>query len=298
MKKEYDKVFLNQYGYYELKQKPTVEERKKEFEEIYYQQIGGPYQKEYTQDELEFKNIKLEQRKYIYEKNFGREITGLSLLDIGCGEGFTLRYFKELNMHVTGIDFSSWAIEHQNKEMMQYFIQGDAEKILPLLIEKNNKYDVINMDQVLDMMVNPEKVLIMCKSLLGENGILVIKVANNYSQLQTTLLENGQLKEEYWLDDPGHPRYFNKEGLIRYLSNMGYDCIDFYGESFIDFNLINPRTNYYENPECGKDDYKARIQLETMLHNISVKKSLEVYKLLADMGFGREIIGVFKLRRG
>lgn len=79
---------------------------------------------------------------------------------------------------------------------------------------------------------------------------------------------------------------------------MGYDCIDFYGESFIDFNLINPRTNYYENPECGKDDYKARIQLETMLHNISVKKSLEVYKLLADMGFGREIIGVFKLRRG
>ena len=83
MKKEYDKVFLNQYGYYELKQKPTVEERKKEFEEIYYQQIGGPYQKEYTQDELEFKNIKLEQRKYIYEKNFGREITGLSLLDIG-----------------------------------------------------------------------------------------------------------------------------------------------------------------------------------------------------------------------
>lgn len=34
MKKEYDKVFLNQYGYYELKQKPTVEERKKEFEEF------------------------------------------------------------------------------------------------------------------------------------------------------------------------------------------------------------------------------------------------------------------------
>lgn len=29
MKKEYDKVFLNQYGYYELKQKPTVEERKR-----------------------------------------------------------------------------------------------------------------------------------------------------------------------------------------------------------------------------------------------------------------------------
>lgn len=28
MKKEYDKVFLNQYGYYELKQKPTVEEKR------------------------------------------------------------------------------------------------------------------------------------------------------------------------------------------------------------------------------------------------------------------------------
>ena len=35
MKKEYEKVYLNEYGYYELKKKPTIEERQKEFEEEY-----------------------------------------------------------------------------------------------------------------------------------------------------------------------------------------------------------------------------------------------------------------------
>ena len=37
MQKEFEKVFLNKYGFYELKNKPSVEERKKEFEEEYYQ---------------------------------------------------------------------------------------------------------------------------------------------------------------------------------------------------------------------------------------------------------------------
>lgn len=46
----------------------------------------------------------------------------------------------------------------------------------------------------------------------------------------------------------------------------------------------------------GKDGYKARIQLEKMMNDISPEKSLEIFRLLGQMGFGREIIGVFKKR--
>lgn len=69
MQKEFEKVFLNKYGFYELKNKPSVEERKKEFEEEYYQQSTSSYEQHYTDEELEFKKVKLEQRKIIYERN-------------------------------------------------------------------------------------------------------------------------------------------------------------------------------------------------------------------------------------
>ena len=122
MQKEFEKVFLNKYGFYELKNKPSVEERKKEFEEEYYQQSTSSYEQHYTDEELEFKKVKLEQRKIIYERNLKKSVEKCSLMDIGCGEGFTLRYFNDNGMSVTGIDFSEWGISHHNPDMLKYFI--------------------------------------------------------------------------------------------------------------------------------------------------------------------------------
>lgn len=298
MKKEYERVFLNKYGYYELKNKPDIKQRKKEFEDDYYQNSASTYEEEYSDEEKKFFKNKLEQKELIIMKNlkdFDARKGDLSLLDIGCGEGFVLKYFSELGMKVTGIDFSDWAVRHHNPDMLDNLIKGDCMQIIPELNKKDIKFDVINMDSSLDMMLEPEKVVEMCKGILKPGGIMIIKVANNYSNLQQTLLANGQLKKEYWLDEPGHPSYFNKDGFINFMNDHGFECVDFYGESFIDFNLVNERTNYYENPKAGKGCYNAKIQLENMFHDISPEKSLELFRALGEMGFGREIIGVFIL---
>ena len=81
---------------------------------------------------------------------------------------------------------------------------------------------------------------------MAERSILVIKVANNYSNLQRMLLQKGEMKEEYWLDDPDHTGYFNREGMIARLEGNGFECMDFYGDTFVDFQLVNPFSNYYE----------------------------------------------------
>ena len=206
-----------------------------------------------------------------------------------------LSHFAPKGAAVTGIDFSEWGIKTHNPQMLGNFIKGDCAQIIPKLAAEGKKYDVINMDSALDMMLEPEKIVEMCKSICADDGIMLIKVANNYSLLQTTLLENGQLSKEYWLDDPGHPSYFNKDGFKNFMKAHGLECVDFYGESFIDLNLLNPLTNYYEKSGVGKDCYNAKIQFENMLHEISPEKSLEIFKLLGEMGFGREIIGVFKV---
>lgn len=36
------------------------------------------------------------------------------------------------------------------------------------------------------------------------------------------------------------------------MEHFGYECVDLLGDSFIDFNLANQDTNYYEKQEVGK----------------------------------------------
>ena len=157
-------------------------------------------------------------------------------------------------------------------------------------------YDVINMDRVLDMVLDAGSCIRLVKEIMKDTSILVIKVANNYSYLQQRLMESGELQKDYWLDVPNHTGYFNREGLISLLEAYGLECIDFYGDTFVDFQLLNPLTNYYEKPETGKAAHKMAVCMENMLHEVSMERTVEIYRMLGDMGFGREIVGIFKKR--
>lgn len=294
----FEKVFLNRYGYYELKEKNTLQERNRNFQEHYFQEYkGATYEKEYPADELAFIMNKIEERAYIIEQNLhipkGQGRNGYSLLDIGCGEGFLLQYFYDRGVTVKGIDCGSYALNHFHPDMLQYFEQGDMETILPRMAERGEKYDVVNMDRVLDMVQDVDACLDMAADIMDEHSILVIKAANNYSYLQQMLLQTGELKKDYWLDAPDHTGYFNREGMINLLEAHGFACLDFYGDTFVDFQLLNPLTNYYERPETGKMAHQTAVRLENLLHETSMERTVEIYRMLGDMGFGREIVGIF-----
>ncbi|MFW5669467.1 MAG: class I SAM-dependent methyltransferase [Acetivibrio ethanolgignens] len=285
-------VFLNEYGYYELEKLMDAEEHRRIFEEEYFQNSMSNYEKVYSDNELLWIENKLEQKQRMLEKYLKKERP--SILDIGCGEGFVLSYFKKRGYDITGIDYSLYGVNQHNPQIIQYVHQGDCEEIIPKFISEGRKFDIINMDSVLDMMLHPKNILGLLGEIMEENGVLLIKVANNYSMLQTYLYEKGRLADTYWLDKQGHPSYFNREGLIRLLQAFGYSCLDTFGESFIDLNLLNEDTNYYEKKDAGKNCYKAKVELENIMHRISPEKSLEVFRILGEMGLGREIIGIFR----
>lgn len=298
----FEDVFLNRHGYYELRKKNTLEEREESFKENYFQEnMSSSYAKEYSEEELSSIQNKLEERAWLIEKYLKRlgnwRGEKYSLLDLGCGEGFLLQYFHDRNVKVKGIDCGSFALEYWHPQMLPFYEQGSMENVLPQLKEQNEKFDVINADRVLDMVLNPEKCIEMIKDLMKENSIFIIKVANNYSNLQRMLLKSGELKKEYWLDDPGHPSYFNKEGLLNLLDSLGFECLDFYGDTFVDFHLLNPATNYYESPQMGKMAHKTSVRFENLLHEISMERTVEIYRMLGDMGFGREIVGIFCMKK-
>lgn len=291
--RNFDEVFFNKYGYYELENPLEAEEIRRIFEEEYFQNSMSNYEQLYDEEEISFFENKMVQKEMML-KPYLPERDALSFLDIGCGEGFALDYFHKKGYLVTGIDFSDYGTKKHHPDMMPYLLQGDSKDILPTLIAEKKQFDVINMDSVLDMMVKPGEVLELIKELLAEDGVLLIKVANQFNPLQIRLLDKKKLKDTYWLDRIGHPSYFNKDGLVRFVETFGFECKDILGESYIEFFLANDDTNYYENKSCGKNCYRAKLELENLMHEISPEKSIDVFRALGQMGLGREIIGIFK----
>ena len=218
---EFKDVFLNEYGFYELKNKPTADDRKQAFENEYYQEgISSSYEKVYSDEQLrnmtyKFREKELMIRKYIHDCK-----QTISVLDIGCGEGFFVSYFAKQGYEVCGIDYSIYGVKTQNPDIEDLIIQGDSSEIIKEFIKENKKFDVINMDSVLDMMIEPKETLDLCKQLLANDGVFIVKVANNYSELQKKLLQSGKLSKEFWLDNPGHPYYFNKDGFTLFFEKM------------------------------------------------------------------------------
>ena len=290
-----DKVLKNSYGFYELKNKPTAEEQKKNFEEEYFQESQGGYESKYPVEALEFFRNKIEQKEIAIRRVLHKK-EKMKILDIGCGEGFLLKYFWEKGNDVVGIDFSRYGMENNNPEVLPYLRQGDCYEVIEELVGKKEKYDVINMDAVLDMVQEQGRLLETIKPLLKEDGIVVCKIGNNYSNFQLELLEKGILSKEYWLDEKGHTFYFNKDGFINFFDAYGYENKDIYAEGLIEFNLLNELTNYYENPQTGKACWRAKINSENMLHSISPEKTNEIMRIFGQMGLGRELVGIFSVK--
>ena len=294
---EFNYVNKNQYGYYELKKSRAQENEKNYFEKQYYQNCTGGYEKLYDAEETAYKINRCKRKEYILKKYLGQSKEKYSLLDLGCGEGWTLSYFKQQGYDVTGVDYSRYGIQTFHPECLENLVQGDAEEILSEFIKEGKTFDIISTDMMLDMTNDPASILKKCVNVLTSDGVMWINVSNNYSMLQLKLLRDKKIEKDYWLDIEGHPSYFNPEGLKNLCETVGLERIGVYGESFVDFNLINPDTNYYENPSVGKNCYKARNYLDNWMMDISIEKTVEINKLLGEMGFGRTTTGIFKLKR-
>lgn len=290
-----EKVIRTKYGY-ALKEKPSAEVQKKNFEETYFQECRNNYEPEYSAEEIRFFHNKAAQKEAVINRFWKTEEKRRQVLDIGCGEGFFLQYFYEKGYDVTGIDFTDYAISRNSPKLLPYFIQGDCYEKLQILADEGQKFDLVNMDSVLDMVQRPGELLELIKNVLKADGQLSCKTANNYSYLQMRLLEDGTLTKEHWLDEEGHPWYFSKEGLITLFQDHGYACMDLYAEGLSEFFLLNEDTNYYENPMAGKACYRAKIRFENMMHDLSPERTNEIMRQFGQIGLGRELVGIFRLQ--
>jgi len=284
-------VVENKYGFFELEKKPTVTELSEYYGKKYYQE-EKLYSHTYSPEELEYTHNKITQKHFAFKELLADNIQ-LKLLDIGCGEGFCLKHFKDLGWDVTGCDFSEFGLKTHNPDCIGNVLVGDIYEQLAALIKADRKFDVIWLDNILEHVLEPLELLGLCKQLSKEKGVLIIEVPNDFSRLQTHLYNNKIIDKQFWVAIPDHISYFNKAGLANICREAGWQSLRFLSDFPIDFNLANKEANYVMDRTKGKAAHQQRVLLDNLFHTISIEDTNKLYEALADLGMGRQIIGIF-----
>jgi len=139
-----------------------------------------------------------------------------SVLDIGCGQGWLLKFFAERNWQCKGIEVSEQAAFHAKSILaLDISVGKNSSKKLP-----DNTFDVICLWHVLEHVKDAEKLLLEIHRLLRNNGQLLLGVPNAGS-IEAKLGKQGW----FHLDVPRHLIHFTESSLLNLLDKVGFQIV-------------------------------------------------------------------------
>ncbi len=153
---------------------------------------------------------------YLYVAKLIREKGLKSLIDVGCGPASKLgrihKLFPELS--ITGIDQKDAVDYCKNTHDFGEWHIDDFENPDPELA--NKKGDIVISVDVIEHLLNPDKLLEYCRSRLNDGGYILLSTPDR-NRLHGT--DNLQPK------NPDHVREWNDEEFAEYLKSRGYKII-------------------------------------------------------------------------
>jgi 2-polyprenyl-3-methyl-5-hydroxy-6-metoxy-1,4-benzoquinol methylase len=273
-------------GFLTVANKPSAEELGKYYAEKYFQQAHGSYELNYGEDEKNYFRAKLAQRYSVIQQLVPN---GRKMLDVGCGEGFALAYFRQQGWQVRGLDFSSAGVEAQNPSCIDALETGDVFALLDQENKESRTYDVIILQNVLEHVIDPVDLLGSLKSVVSRGGVLVVTVPNDFSGIQKEALSSGHIDNEFWVALPDHLSYFDHASLPAAAEHAGWKCRELLADFPIDWFLFHEGSNYVNERHLGKAAHIARVQLENLIHRCSLPDVVAYWAAAARLGIGRGI---------
>lgn len=276
------------FGFFEVIDKPSKQELAKYYADKYYQSETANYRHSYPSEELQAIRLKIAQKAWRIADLRETDNPG-HLLDVGCGEGFTLAEFQKWHWQVEGLDHSRAGIMAMNPQLQDRVHQGDLFELVDARVAGGGQYDVVWLSNVLEHVIDPVKLMKSLRRLIASDGVLVVTVPNDFSPLQKRLLDNGEISEPFWVALPDHLAYFSAESLANIAQSTGWHCREIQGDFPIDLFLTHPASNYVQNRTEGPNAHRARLMLENMIGEASLNKANNFYRALADVGLGRNL---------
>jgi len=281
-----NKLNKHKYGFYQLKTIPSSTEMENIYKNEYYQNHNKyiAYSQSYTTDELEYFNNRAMVANKIYY-NFSNKSEG-SFLDIGCGEGFISKYFYDEGWQVSLIDFSKYGIETFNKELLDFFTQGDAYDILDKLYAQNKKYDYINLDHILFTLVDPILLLEKVKKIMHKDSLFRVVAGNDFSDFATFMKNNNFVDDDYIVSS-GTINYFNFDNLENTLTSLEFKVFFKHANFPVESYILNEHSNFYKNKDLGKAAHNARVLIENYLVKKNIDEYIKYMESAAKLDYGR-----------
>lgn len=276
-------------GYWEVVDKPTSQALQEYYAEKYYQQAKGSYELSYSEAELRYFQVKLEQRLAVIEQYQPAIAGGSRMLDVGCGEGFALAFFRARGWSIRGLDFSSAGVESQNPDCLDALQTGDLFELLQDEINRGERYDLVWLQNVLEHVLDPLQLLQSLRRLISPRGLAVITVPNDCSDIQLAALESGHIDREFWIAPPDHLSYFSYSSLNNVARETGWSCVEVLADFPIDWFLYHSGSNYVQDRNQGKAAHHARVQIENLVHERPIDDVVRLWSAMAKLGLGRDI---------
>tara|TARA_X000000950_G_scaffold283819_1_gene385522 strand:+ start:405 stop:1451 length:1047 start_codon:yes stop_codon:yes gene_type:complete len=260
---------------------------KKDYLEKYYlkkyysQKRKLNYFKEQNKNLTWWKNI-FKDRINKFEKILGHKGT---ILDIGCGPGFFLKYAKSKGWKVMGIEPSLRAYEHAKKKLNLNIERLNIDQIASI---GDLKFDVIYSHGVLEHLRKPIEYINLLNNYLKKKGIVFTSVANDFNLFQYSYTYGKKIKP-WWIIPPEHINYFNVNSIQKLFHKRGFRTKDITTSFPIDMFLLMG-IDYIAKKNLGKDAHDFRKKFE---ENLKISGLEDLLKSLQEnftkLNIGRQI---------
>jgi len=207
---------------------------------------------------------------------------GRRLLEVGCGTGDFISFSQEHG-------FSSVGTEPALK--IAQLAASKSLTIHAMTLDKfvahapTAKFDVVVMLNVLEHVPDALRTLQACKQLLVPEGILCVRVPNDFTEIQAAARQKTGA-DPWWIAVPDHINYFNFASLRQTLDCLGLDTVYAQGDFPMEMFLLMGE-NYVGNPDVGSRCHARRVQFDL---GLQPELRRRIYSALASAGVGRDCL--------
>ena len=209
---------------------------------------------------------------------------GRRILDIGSGPGYFLEAGRECGWQVLGFEPSRIAADYTAGRGLavvnDFFCAGKAKAHGP--------FDAISLSMVLEHVRDPIGLIEEARSLLVQNGVLLLISPNDFNPLQMTLWKKLGF-QPWWVNPKHHLNYFDTVSAQAFLTARRFDVLHL-ETSYPLENFLLAGRNYVGNPTLGRACHNERKAFETALFRHDKARIKALAASWAQQGIGREFI--------